>query len=203
MATVLLGNFFEFAFQLNRVDGGVVDADSLPSFRVYEDGSDVVIETGTCSKRDDPGTIGYYAARSQTTTAKGYASAKNYHVRVEATVDGVSRAAVIGRFACQSATDVSPTPATALEEHQAAYLANADYDEDGSLAKCRAFITACRSLLVCLPSRMARGQAGNLEWNVEVLKGELDRAQEWLALHDDAPIAGAAVRYLDLSAFRD
>lgn len=93
--------------------------------------------------------------------------------------------------------------ASTLEDVQAAYLDNVGYDEEGSVAKCRAFITACRALLVRLPSRAARGAAANLEWNIEAITGQLDQAAQWLALHDDAPAAGSTVRYLDLSGFRD
>ena len=74
---------------------------------------------------------------------------------------------------------------------RAAYADNGSYEEDGSSAKCRIFITACRLLLLRLPSRSARrgvaGAGDEVELNVMLIKGELESAQKWLR----AQVSGA------------
>lgn len=100
MRLAKLSGYWEFTFQTQRFDTGVAtDADSTPTYRVYEENNDAVVESGNCAKRDDANTTGYYYCRSQVLSSVGYEVGKTYEVRVEATVNGVSGAAVIGRFA--------------------------------------------------------------------------------------------------------
>lgn len=95
-----LDQYFEFTFQTQRFDtGAATDADSLPTWRSYEENVDTVIANDNCAKRDDTNTTGYYYARGQITAAAGYEVGKTYEVRAAAAVNSVSGAAVVGRFA--------------------------------------------------------------------------------------------------------
>lgn len=95
-----IDQYFEFTFNTQRFDtGAATDADSTPTYRVYEENSDTVLVSGNCAKRDDSNTTGYYYVRDQCTTANGFEVGKTYEVRIEATVNSVAGAAVVGRFA--------------------------------------------------------------------------------------------------------
>lgn len=94
-----IDQYFECHFSTQRFDtGAATDADALPTYRVYEENNDTVLDSGNCSKVDDAGTTGYYKARAQATVALGYEVGKVYHVRVAATVNSVAGAGVVGRF---------------------------------------------------------------------------------------------------------
>lgn len=94
-----IDQYFEAHFSTQRFDtGAATDADALPTYRVYEENNDTVIDSGNTSKVDDSNTTGYYKARAQCTTALGYEVGKVYHVRVAATVNSVAGSAVIGKF---------------------------------------------------------------------------------------------------------
>lgn len=83
---------------------------------------------------------------------------------------------------------------------KAAYLDNADFDVSEDVAKCRLFITACRQLLVLLPSRSAGFQASETEFSTELLEKQLASAREWLA---DQDLAEEGVIHTSLEYFRD
>ena len=51
------------------------------------------------------------------------------------------------------------TSASTLAQVKAAYADNASYVEDNSVAKCRAFITACTILLLNLPAEQGTREA--------------------------------------------
>lgn len=89
--------------------------------------------------------------------------------------------------------------AATLAEARAAYLDNADYETALDAAKARRFLTACRQLLILLPSASAQGQAGSAEFDILRIREEMDDARRWL-LDQSATDAGA-VGY-DLTEFR-
>ena len=68
-----------------------VDADSLPTWSVYEEETGTAITTGTMAKLDDAGTLGHYSDQIDLDAAD-YEWGKTYTVRVIATVGGVSGA---------------------------------------------------------------------------------------------------------------
>lgn len=74
--------------------------------------------------------------------------------------------------------------ASTLTQVLAAYDDNASYYEDGSIPKCKAFITACRIILRRRPKRAraggATGQGEEIELDLVLIQKELDRAMEWL-----------------------
>lgn len=77
--------------------------------------------------------------------------------------------------------------AATLAEAQEARLDNADYDEDGSVAKAKAFRTACRRLMTLLPMSMMRGAGSNQQtvaFRIEELRRDIDSVESWLAVND-------------------
>ena len=77
--------------------------------------------------------------------------------------------------------------AVSLTTAQEAYLDNADYDETASVAKAKLFRTACRQLIVLLPSSAMRGAGSNQQtvgFRVEEIRRSLEAVQCWLAVND-------------------
>jgi len=92
-----------------------------------------------------------------------------------------------------------------LDEIQASYADNASYEEDGAATKARAFITACRLLVLKLPKRSAVGGGGagaqELELDVPLIQGEMAAAKAWLAANDTATNTGQT-KHVDFTDFR-
>jgi len=72
--------------------GAVTDADTVPTYRVYEDETGTPILTGSTAKLDDAGTTGYYSEQITLSAANGLEKGKTYTIRVSATVGGVTGA---------------------------------------------------------------------------------------------------------------
>lgn len=91
--------------------------------------------------------------------------------------------------------------ASTLAEIKAAYFDNASYSEEGDAAKARAFITACRCLLMKIPRRVAHGGPASEEIEMEprLLLDQIEEAKRWLASN----AASASVQYSDFTNFRD
>lgn len=70
-----------------------------------------------------------------------------------------------------------------LAEINAAYDDNASYYEDNSVAKARAFVTACTMLIRRLCNSVQRGDS-QLQKNVADLREERKTAEEFLATAD-------------------
>lgn len=69
--------------------GAVLDADSVPTYRVYEEETATPIATGSMAKLDDANTTGFYSEGLSVTGANGFEVGKTYTVLVSATVVGV------------------------------------------------------------------------------------------------------------------
>lgn len=85
----------------------------------------------------------------------------------------------------------------------AAYMDSAVYEEDGDVAKAKAFVSACR-MLIRFPSRLQVGgrQAGHeMEMDLATLRAEMAAAQSWIAANDST--AGGRTTWGDFSRFRD
>lgn len=73
---------------------------------------------------------------------------------------------------------------TTLDTARTAYLANADYaDGAGDVTKAQDFRSACRSLLVLLPSSAQSSGAGatSTSWSLDKIAAELKTVEAWLA----------------------
>jgi hypothetical protein len=99
------------------------------------------------------------------------------------------------------------TSSSTRAEINAAYLDNASYEEDGSVAKAKAFITACRFLLLpkITPSRSAGpGDGGEVEFNLDMIKVQMEAAQQYVAANDTSNYDGfGTVRHVDFTGLRD
>ena len=82
-----------------------------------------------------------------------------------------------------------------LAQIQAEYADTASYSEDGDVAKCRRFITACRLLILKTPKSYGTREA-QTEYNPELIREELQEAKFWLErVGGETPVptsAGAA-----------
>jgi hypothetical protein len=96
------------------------------------------------------------------------------------------------------------TSTSTLAEIQAAYIDNASYLEDGSVAKARAFITACTILLLKLPKRARHGGGGEeIELDPESVRFKLKAAEQYVSVNAGASAGGAGVKHVDFTGFRD
>lgn len=82
-----------FTCQTHAADTQVsTDADSAPSYRVYEDETGTAILTGSMALLDDANTVGQYSEQITLSAANGFEQGKSYTVRIQATVGGVTGA---------------------------------------------------------------------------------------------------------------
>lgn len=85
-----------------------------------------------------------------------------------------------------------------------AYLDNASYAEENSVAKARAFETACRQLLLLLPQSATQMGAGTVQFSVASIQAELDHVRQWRQTNDDAPGPNPSrgVKFVSFEGFR-
>lgn len=69
--------------------GAATDADSVPTYRVYEDETGTAILTGSMAKLDDANTTGFYSEQITLSAANGLEVGKSYTIYVSATVGGI------------------------------------------------------------------------------------------------------------------
>lgn len=76
-------------------DGAAIVADSLPTYRIYEDETTTPIATGTMAYLDSGNTTGFYSERiTALSAASGYEVGKSYCIRMSVVVSSVTAAAV-------------------------------------------------------------------------------------------------------------
>jgi len=89
MIEININDFFVIATTVHDPDtGGEIDADSAPTYDIYENVTDAAVASGTLDKLDDAGTLGVYAKRVQALIAT-YTVGNVYTVIVGATVGGI------------------------------------------------------------------------------------------------------------------
>jgi hypothetical protein len=74
----------------NASTGAASDADSAPSYRVYEDETTTPILTGTMALLDAANTVGLYSEQLTLSAANGFEQGKSYTVYIAATVSSVT-----------------------------------------------------------------------------------------------------------------
>lgn len=118
-------------------DTEAADADSVPSYRIYEDETQAAILTGTMAKLDDANTVGFYSERIQLTAASGFEAGKCYTIYISATVNSITgtmhHTVQIGSIetACEGAiTDMLPDIVDAILDEDAE-----DHDAAGSVGE--------------------------------------------------------------------
>lgn len=85
----------------------------------------------------------------------------------------------------------SLTSSSTLAEVEAAYVDNASYAEDGSVVKAKAFITACRILLLKIP-KSTGSRNGTAVYGPDLIQREMATAQAWVTANDTSDASGAA-----------
>jgi electron transfer flavoprotein alpha/beta subunit len=85
------------------------------------------------------------------------------------------------------------TSASTIAEIKASYIDNASYAEDADVAKARAFITACRILLLKMPA-VATKNGESVQMRPEVIRQEMEAAQEWVEATDANEIGPRVVK---------
>ena len=97
-----------FYAQTQRFDtGAATDADSVPSYRIFEDITDTPLLTGSMALLDATNTAGLYRAQVTLSAANGFTKGACYCVRIAATVNSVA-GATIRQF--QIGAEVNATP---------------------------------------------------------------------------------------------
>ena len=83
-----IDDYLTFCCNTHDPDTGVAtDADSVPTYRVYEDETATPILTGSTALLDSANTAGFYSERIQLTAANGLEKGKCYTIYISATVD--------------------------------------------------------------------------------------------------------------------
>lgn len=70
--------------------GAATNADSSPTYHVYEDETATPIITGTMSSLNSPNTVGFYTEQIALSAGNGFEKGKSYNVYVRAVVGGVA-----------------------------------------------------------------------------------------------------------------
>ena len=94
------------------------------------------------------------------------------------------------------------TSASTITAIEAAYLDNASYEEDASVAKAKAFVTACRFLLLKRPTESEFAGTSRMRWTPELWQQEMKAAQAWLPTQAGASGATDNVSHPDFTYFR-
>lgn len=87
----------------NPETAGEIDADELPTWRLYKEETATPILTGSMALLDDANTTGFYSEQITLSAANGFEIDKDYEVRIRAIVNGVP-AVTIKEFR------ITPTP---------------------------------------------------------------------------------------------
>lgn len=87
---LIIGEVFEFTAQSHDGNNVAVDADALPTYSIYEDGTSTAILTGTMSKLDDDNTTGLYRAAVTASEASGFEKYKTYNTYIAAVISGTT-----------------------------------------------------------------------------------------------------------------
>lgn len=109
--SVEIGDNLTFTVTTHATTGAATDADSEPTYRVYEAETATPILTGTMAKLDDSNTTGLYAETIACTEANGFEKGKCYTIYISAAVDGTTGTLTFGFTALDSLkTEDIPTP---------------------------------------------------------------------------------------------
>jgi hypothetical protein len=126
---VTLGDNLTFSVCTHDPDTGVLtDADSAPTYRIYEDETGTPILTGSMAKLDDAGTTGFYTEQIACTAANGFENDKTYTIYIQATVDSDTGGICYG-FLCRTLpADVWSYSSRTLTQSAASVAAAVDGD---------------------------------------------------------------------------
>lgn len=92
--------------------GALADADSTPTYAVFQQGNGTAILTGNMTKRS----TGVYDVGITSSVANGFTAGKMHQVKMTATVGGVTDTTVLGRFLCVLAWAVTGVPKADVDD---------------------------------------------------------------------------------------
>jgi hypothetical protein len=114
--SVVLGRNLTWTITTHDPDTGVAtDADSPPTYRIYEDETAVPILTGSMALLDAANTAGFYSEQVACTSANGFELNKSYNIYNEATVDSDTGTISYGFTIVRSYASASSAIATAID----------------------------------------------------------------------------------------
>ena len=93
------------------------------------------------------------------------------------------------------------TSVSTTAEITAAYLDNCGYEEDGSMAMAKAFVTACRAMLTRGIRVIDKG-GERMEFATETLQSLITEAQRYARQNAGVDAGGAGTKFADLRDFR-
>lgn len=86
-----IDDLLTFTANTHRFDTGAgTDADSVPTYRVYEDETGTAILNGSMAKLDDANTVGFYSEQLTLSAANGFEVGKSYSIYVTTAVNSVT-----------------------------------------------------------------------------------------------------------------
>jgi len=110
---VYISDNLTFSICTHDPDTGVLtDADSAPTYRIYEDETATAILSGTMATLDTGNTTGFYTEQIECTAANGFENGKSYTIYIEATVDSDTGGICYG---FRVVTDVADAVISALQ----------------------------------------------------------------------------------------
>lgn len=109
--------------------GAATDADSVPTYRVYEDETATAILTGSMAKLDDANTVGFYSEQITLSAANGFEVGKSYTIYISAVVGGVT-----GTLAKTFQVELAPATAAAVAALNNLSAAQVNAEVDTALA---------------------------------------------------------------------
>lgn len=91
LGTWEIDDLLTFPAITHRFDtGALTDADSVPTYRVYEDETGTALLTGSTVKLDDANTTGFYSEQITLSAANGFEVGKCYTIYITAAVNSVT-----------------------------------------------------------------------------------------------------------------
>lgn len=85
-----VNDLLTFTVITHRSNGNLSDADTPPTYRLYEDETGTPILSGSMAKLDDAGTTGFYSEQITLSAANGFEAGKSYAIYVTATVQSTA-----------------------------------------------------------------------------------------------------------------
>lgn len=121
-----------FTVITTRVDtGNATDADSVPTYRVYEDETSTPILTGSMALLDSANTAGFYSEQITLSAANGFEKGKSYNIYIQATVNSIV-GATTRNFQIEAEVDANTVSPTTIDAN-VTKLGGSAIDQTGGL----------------------------------------------------------------------
>jgi hypothetical protein len=102
-----IGDSVTFYVNTHNTTGVATDADSLPTYRVYEDENCTPLLTGSMALLDTANTNGQYSEQITLASGSGFEKGKSYTIRIEATVGGIGPGVAYRYFQIEAEVDAN------------------------------------------------------------------------------------------------